>query len=331
MAGSIVCGVEDSAGARSAVAVAFDLAVDLARPLVLVHVTDRERCFPYGDSASRERRRHAAWQQGHALVADARRRHVGHAEISDEVKTGRPDVELARAASDEQADLLVVGSRGRGEIGSALLGSVSQSLERLSPCPVLVVPTGCQALKGEQPEEDETVICGIADPESQAGLVEFSAGLAGALRARLDVVHADPSDGWNGTLLSPATGGFWLSGGAPDGNPGLLPLETAMHLAEAHGVQADVRLASGPAALALQRVAERERGRLIVIGSHGSGRLRSLLRGSVSRQLAKFGSTPILIVPEDGTDRCSARRLRNTTGAYDATSEVGTEPHGLLR
>jgi nucleotide-binding universal stress UspA family protein len=75
-----------------------------------------------------------------------------------------------------------------------------------------------------------------------------------------------------------------------------------MYLAEAHGVRADARLVAGPPALALGRVAERDGGRLIVIGSRRSGRLRALLRGSVSRQLAKFGRTPVVIVPEDGRD-----------------------------
>jgi nucleotide-binding universal stress UspA family protein len=45
-------------------------------------------------------------------------------------------LEVARGA-----DLLVVGSRGRGAFAGSLLGSVSQHCTRHAPCPVVVVPS----------------------------------------------------------------------------------------------------------------------------------------------------------------------------------------------
>jgi nucleotide-binding universal stress UspA family protein len=52
--------------------------------------------------------------------------------------TGRPAEVLIDAARD--ADLLVVGHRGRGALSSVALGSVGLSCVMHAPCPVLVVP-----------------------------------------------------------------------------------------------------------------------------------------------------------------------------------------------
>jgi nucleotide-binding universal stress UspA family protein len=52
---------------------------------------------------------------------------------------GRPAAAIAAAARDSGADIIVVGSRGRGAAAGLLLGSVSSELVRESPCDVLVV------------------------------------------------------------------------------------------------------------------------------------------------------------------------------------------------
>jgi nucleotide-binding universal stress UspA family protein len=46
---------------------------------------------------------------------------------------------LAQLASDVEADLVVVGTHGRGGLARLLLGSVAGAVVRLAPCPVLVV------------------------------------------------------------------------------------------------------------------------------------------------------------------------------------------------
>lgn len=58
-------------------------------------------------------------------------------EVQAEVRVGPPAEHLLAAA--EEADLLVVGSRGRGGFSGLLLGSVSQQCVTHAPCPTVVI------------------------------------------------------------------------------------------------------------------------------------------------------------------------------------------------
>jgi nucleotide-binding universal stress UspA family protein len=60
--------------------------------------------------------------------------------VERRVEFGQPAEQLVRVAEEENAELVVVGSRGRSPMRAALLGSVSASAIALARCPVLVVP-----------------------------------------------------------------------------------------------------------------------------------------------------------------------------------------------
>jgi nucleotide-binding universal stress UspA family protein len=47
---------------------------------------------------------------------------------------------IASVAKESDADLIVVGTRGHGRVAGMLLGSVTQRLLHVAPCPVLAVP-----------------------------------------------------------------------------------------------------------------------------------------------------------------------------------------------
>lgn len=61
-------------------------------------------------------------------------------------RLGDPTATIVREARALPADLIVMGTHGRGGFKRFLLGSVAEALLRTAPCPVLVVP-----LRGEQP------------------------------------------------------------------------------------------------------------------------------------------------------------------------------------
>ena len=52
---------------------------------------------------------------------------------------GYPFVEIIRHANEHNADLIVMGTHGRGAIAHMLLGSVAEKTVRKAPCPVLTV------------------------------------------------------------------------------------------------------------------------------------------------------------------------------------------------
>ena len=53
---------------------------------------------------------------------------------------GGPAHVLADVAGQEQADVIVVGTRGHGTVAGLLIGSVTQRLLHIAHCPVLAVP-----------------------------------------------------------------------------------------------------------------------------------------------------------------------------------------------
>ncbi|MDE3112326.1 MAG: universal stress protein [Chloroflexota bacterium] len=62
-------------------------------------------------------------------------------EIATTLLFGRPASAIVEEACRTEADVIVVGSRGRGPIATALLGSVSAEVVDHAPCPVLVART----------------------------------------------------------------------------------------------------------------------------------------------------------------------------------------------
>jgi nucleotide-binding universal stress UspA family protein len=56
-------------------------------------------------------------------------------------RVGNAAHEIAEVAEKEHTDVIVVGTRGHTLLRGLLLGSVTQRLLQIAPCPVLAVPT----------------------------------------------------------------------------------------------------------------------------------------------------------------------------------------------
>lgn len=64
---------------------------------------------------------------------------LGAKQVRAFVKNGPPARTIVAFAKSKEADLIVLGSRGHGDMESFLLGSVSHKVTSLAKCPVMVV------------------------------------------------------------------------------------------------------------------------------------------------------------------------------------------------
>lgn len=124
----VLVGVDDGDGSAAAIGFAFEEAASRQVELVAVHAVE-DTLLTNGDLAVRRRTLEERLAQWTEKFPGVRVRPA----VTDERPTARL---LADAAG---AQLLVVGSRGRGGIASLALGSVSSAAVRHSPCPVAVV------------------------------------------------------------------------------------------------------------------------------------------------------------------------------------------------
>lgn len=55
------------------------------------------------------------------------------------MRRGVPFVEIVEYAKEQNMDLIVLGTHGRGAIAHALMGNVAEKVVRKAPCPVLTI------------------------------------------------------------------------------------------------------------------------------------------------------------------------------------------------
>jgi nucleotide-binding universal stress UspA family protein len=123
VARTIVIAVEPDTGGRVA-SIGVDLARTLGARLVLAHMQK--------DLHSERSGRQVLDGWSTALPPDV--------DVEKRVEHGGVASKLGDVANEVGAGLIVLGPRRRGPLASALLGSISQSLAREAPCPVMIVP-----------------------------------------------------------------------------------------------------------------------------------------------------------------------------------------------
>ena len=135
---NIVVAVDGSEASLKGLSIAEQLAKPTGAKLLLTCVIP-----PFGEGTELEGMlppgvHQRAQQEAEQIVSSVASRTKG-VEVEQLVLNGRPAETLADLAEKRKAWLVVVGSRGRGAVARALLGSVADRLVRICHQPVLVV------------------------------------------------------------------------------------------------------------------------------------------------------------------------------------------------
>jgi nucleotide-binding universal stress UspA family protein len=139
MAGTVLCGVNDSAGARNAARVAGAISKQLELRLVLVHVAD---AFTLADCSAGNDESVTTIQarsRGKRLL-DQLTAEQGLRGAEQRIEVGDPAERLAQVAAEERAALILVGAQARRRWRPTLRSDLSRDIARVTPCPVFVVP-----------------------------------------------------------------------------------------------------------------------------------------------------------------------------------------------
>jgi nucleotide-binding universal stress UspA family protein len=297
-AGCIVVGVDGSEHADRAVTWAARQAVLERRTLALVHCTDqisvRGTAWVDAPGIDHPGLTAALRAASSRIVTHARDRAVVQApDVA--VLTDLLDVDPREALVDlsATAHLLVLGSRGRGPLRSAVLGSVSASVARHAHCPVVV----CRPPEPERPAGDRVVV-GADGTCASRPVLEFAFAQASLLRVPLTVMHCF----WD--VVTATRGPGTVPRGADDEltDLRLLLAESIAGLAEKYpDVEVTQELARG---LVDECLADRapDAG-LVVVGRASTAGWARFLHASCALAVLERAHATVAVVPESPEER----------------------------
>lgn len=282
----ILVAVDGSAESDAAVRWAADAAVMHDSLLTLVHVVvPVVTSWPVRSLQAEFN----AWQEDNARqVLDQAEKIVrasrSEAELPDiRTETMHDYVVPALVDASKHTQMVVVGSRGMGAVGRAVLGSSSSGLVHHVHCPVAIV----HADEAQAPDRTSPVLLGIdGSPASEAAT---ALAFDEASRREVDLValHA-----WSDVGVYPVLGMYWQQ--YEDEGHEVLAERLAGWQERYPDVHVQRRIVCDRPAHWL--IDESQRAQLVVVGSHGRGGFSGMLLGSVSTKVAQASKAPVIVV-----------------------------------
>lgn len=309
----ILVGVDGSTTSQEALRWAIGLGEALGGEVVAIHALGLLDRWRDPDASARSWRRTLCTLVERTWCAPLARSHGRH---RVEVRDGDPVDVLLAAVEDEQADLLVVGSRGVGGRPELALGSTSLHVLQAARVPVLVVPDRRPAAAAAHALRLRHLLVGLDHSQASRTALELAADVAASLGGSLSVlevveyVPAFPLD-------EPTAAAGRLRRWAAEATMALL--ETEVRKIRARGVGVQVVVRSGDPAATLLEVADDVDADLVVVGTRGRGGPDELLLGSVARTVADRARRPTLVVPATA----GAVHLRGRTDDHPERASAG--------
>ena len=137
----VIWATDGSEPADRAMPLARTLATESGAPLLVVYCEEFTLAGKGGGSLPRFANEEEVEAKIQRQVSELSSDGVGATFEMGKTRVGGAAHAIADIAERERADLIVVGTRGHTALGGLLLGSVTQRLLHISPCPVLAVPT----------------------------------------------------------------------------------------------------------------------------------------------------------------------------------------------
>lgn len=220
------------------------------------------------------------------FVDDAQPLLDGMPAIPAEIRRGHAGQALVDSALD--ASLLVVGSRGRGAIASAVLGSVSAYCASHSDVPVVIVPDSADSAKVAS-----SVVVGIDGSTSSEAALTWAVEQTNADAVITALAAWAPPMSYDGAILSEIDG-------LEDRYREMLEAtvdRVRARLAGAASRTIETKVVMGDARWVLAK-AEAD---LMVVGARGHRGLEYLLMGSTASSLVHDPAVPTVVVPATKT------------------------------
>lgn len=216
------------------------------------------------------------------FIEDAGELLDGTPTVAAEIRRGHAGQCLVDSALD--ASLLVVGSRGRGAVASAVLGSISAYCASHADVPVAIVPESAEPARPAQ-----RIVVGIDGSVNSEAALSWAIDHSGPDTAIMAIAAWAPPMSYDGAILSEIDG---LDDRYREMLHATIDRVRAAHPnGSSRTIQAEVVMGDSRSVL---RSAEAD---LVVVGARGHRGLEYLLMGSTSSSLVHDPMTPTVVVP----------------------------------